>query len=247
LKTLGDAVGWAVDVLLLDEEVAQETKEGQKTLRQKKTEAVECMAYVRDVLSRGGKGEVDEERLVSEEEYRGRRQRKEETERADAAPVHTEPPPPKPVLPPPRIASSEGTSDSMAKPRTMLSTRDSTRPISSLTRTPVAPNQTPLTSSPNTLNIPLASRGNPVPRSRPKPPATTAAEPKKVSPPWQHTRSNFSDNSPFASGSLPRLPPPSTTAPPRKPPDHSLSRSSPPNTNDTAHEPPRADPLGVLR
>jgi len=233
--------------LLLDEETTQETKEGGKTLRQKKSEAVECMAYVRDVLARGGKGEVDEERLVSEEEYQRRRQRKEEKEKAAAAPIHTEAPQPKPVLPPPRIASAEDTPETIGKPRTMLSTRDSTRPISSLSRTPVIPTQTSLTPSPNTPSIPLASRANSIPRSRPKPPTTATPEPKKVAPPWQHTRSNFSGDSPFASGSLPRLPPPSTTAPPRKTPDHSLARSSPLDPGDTAHEPPQADPLGVIR
>ena len=238
LKTLGNAVGWAVDVLLLDEE-AQETNEGRTTLRLKKKEAVECMAYVREVLASGGTGEVDEERLVSEEEYKKGRQRKEEKERAAAAPESNQP---QPVSPLPRIASPEVTLDATAK--TMLSTRNSMRPIPSLTRTAFTHAETPLTPTRNALNTSFTSRVGHVPRSKPRP-LSTSAEAQKIVPPWQHTRSNFSEHSSFASGSLPRLPPPSTTAPPRRPSDHSLSR--PQDMDNVKHESPRTDPLGVLR
>ena len=230
-----------MDVLLLDEDESKETKEGEKTLRERKAEAVECMAYVRDVLARGGKGEIEEERLVSEEEYK-RRQKNKEKERANT-PLSL-----KPVLPPPRLASSETTSHAAAKPRSTLTTTDPATPISSLTKTAVS---YPSTTNPISSSTPVASfssRINQTPQPKPKLTMTKApvTGPKKIIPPWEHTPSKFSDDSPYAGESLPRVPPASTPAPSRKPVDYSIPRIPPP----AAEAPPestRADPLGVLR
>ncbi|KAF8590477.1 RabGAP/TBC [Ramaria rubella] len=226
LKTLGNAVGWAVDVLLLDEDDTKEINGGRGALQKKKAEAVECMAYVRDILSRGGKGDIDEERLVSEEEYRKRRSKIQEKERVGDVTANADEPshPPKPVLPPPPTASSGDQQHSLSNPHAMLSTRNSAAPVSSLTRAPIPPLLT--SNNPSTSLIP------------------TTAGTKKVAPPWAHTPSNFLGDSPYATGSLPRLPPPSTTAPLRKRSDHTVPQIPP---GDIPSASPRADPLGVLR
>ncbi|OSX64831.1 hypothetical protein POSPLADRAFT_1123881, partial [Postia placenta MAD-698-R-SB12] len=79
-RRLGDSVGWIVDTLLLDEE-SPENEEQLKIIRSRKREALECLAYVRDVL-KGSVTEVEDERLVGEEE-RKRRQSLQEEEAAE--------------------------------------------------------------------------------------------------------------------------------------------------------------------
>ena len=242
LKKLGGAVGWAVDILLLDEDESKETKQGEKTLRERKAEAVECMAYVRDVLSRGGKGEIEEERLIGEEEYK-RRRRNKEMEKANLPSIS------KPVLPPPRIASSETPSRATAKTHTSPAATEPATPISSLSKSPVLHPPTNSTSSNKPFSS-VSSRVNQTPPPRSKPPMTKApviVEPKKLVPPWEHTPSNFSGDSPYAAESLPRLPPASTTATPRKSASYSIPRIPHPSTNETPPESTHADPLGVLR
>ena len=82
-KRLGESVGWIVDTLLLDE--GENAAEDQaKKIRARKREALESLAYVRDVL-RGSVTDIEEERLVGEEEFRRRKERLEKEK--DGAPT----------------------------------------------------------------------------------------------------------------------------------------------------------------
>ena len=65
-RKLGDAVGWIVDTLLLDEGEIKDDA-AKKTLHKRKQEALESLAYVRDIL-KGTVVEVEDDRLVGEEE-----------------------------------------------------------------------------------------------------------------------------------------------------------------------------------
>ena len=67
-RKLGDAVGWIVDTLLLDEGDVKDNP-GKKTLHKRKQEALESLAYVRDIL-KGTVSDIEEDRLVGEEEGR---------------------------------------------------------------------------------------------------------------------------------------------------------------------------------
>ncbi|KAF9005602.1 rab-GTPase-TBC domain-containing protein [Cyathus striatus] len=77
-RRLGEALGWIVDSLLQDEEGSEE----KMRLKKKKHEALESLSYVRDVLV-SNKIELDEDRLVGEEEA-SERKAKAERERGDA-------------------------------------------------------------------------------------------------------------------------------------------------------------------
>ena len=77
-KRLGEAVGFAVDALLQDEE-GDRDEETIKRIKGKKREALESLAHVRDLLN-GSTVEVDEERLLGEEEYRRRRRQQTSSE-----------------------------------------------------------------------------------------------------------------------------------------------------------------------
>jgi TBC1 domain family member 5 len=72
LKTLSEAVGAALDVLLQTE--TEQNKQGDEQSRRR--EALECLDYVREVLRQRSKGELtplDEERLWGEHELQRRR------------------------------------------------------------------------------------------------------------------------------------------------------------------------------
>lgn len=125
-------MGWAVDVLLHDtamwrggDENADEGSVGKR----RRMEALECLAYVQEVLSSGSVGGVDEERLLGESEIARRKNITEES------PVVISPP-----IPPTQEANVLAPkSDPLGgRPKTMLSTRDS-RPSVSLPRTAVRP------------------------------------------------------------------------------------------------------------
>lgn len=62
-KRLGEALGWIVDVLLQDETEVED----RQRLQKRKREALESLSYVRDVLN-GNNVEIEEARLLSEEE-----------------------------------------------------------------------------------------------------------------------------------------------------------------------------------
>lgn len=236
-------MGWAVDVLLLDDDGSKEAKEGEKTLRERKAEAVQCMAYVRDVLSRGGKGGIDQERLVSEE-YK-RQQRNYEKEGSSTLESHHSPSS-KPVTISTGAVASATTSRATGKPR---SAPIATSPISSLTKTPI-PLTSPGLASSSTPLASFSSRANQTPQPRLK--ALTAkvpgSEPKHVVQPGELAPSKFSGDSPYTNESLYRLPSSSTTHS-RDSADgrDSISRVSPSTAEPPPPELPHADPLGVLR
>ena len=72
-RKLGDAVGWIVDTLLLDEGELKDDA-AKKTLHKRKQEALESLAYVRDIL-KGTVVEVEDDRLVGEEEVKRRKEK----------------------------------------------------------------------------------------------------------------------------------------------------------------------------
>ena len=84
-KKLGDAVGLAVDALLQDEAEGLD-KDRLVAIKEKKREAIESLAYVRDVL-KDTVADIDEERLFGETEYRVRRERASAESRRSAEPV----------------------------------------------------------------------------------------------------------------------------------------------------------------
>jgi TBC1 domain family protein 5 len=237
-KKLGESVGWAVDVLLQSEGNNEE----------RRRQAIESLAYVRDVLAQGSAIEVEEYRLFGEEEYGRRRQReKEERDRKAAAvlaPAEITPPRP------PQAATLPASVDPQ-RPRTQLSTRDS-RPASTLTRTPyTAQPQLPRLSSypAGGVSQPIASLGS---LSAPQDSSFSSHTPSSSSvPPWAHTPSNFSAQR--EDSALPRLPPPLNlyARPSRLPPANSSTVTSPPQS---AGYPPGSrnstvldDPLGAIR
>lgn len=78
-RVLGDSVAWIVDTLLQDPGDVSSPAEGEehaKKLKERKREALESLAYVRDALKGVvGTEEIDVERLVGEEEFRKRKAR----------------------------------------------------------------------------------------------------------------------------------------------------------------------------
>lgn len=69
-QKLGKSVSWIVDMLLQDEEGVKDP-DRLKDIQGRKREALEALAYVRDVLT-GGITNIEEERLWSEHEFRKR-------------------------------------------------------------------------------------------------------------------------------------------------------------------------------
>ncbi|KAG6818159.1 hypothetical protein H0H87_000064 [Tephrocybe sp. NHM501043] len=90
-KRLGDSLGWIVDVLLQDEAEAAEPQR----LKKQKQEALESLSYVRDVLL-GNINEIEEGRLVGEEELR-RRSKEVRTSQSSLPPIEVVVPPPPPA------------------------------------------------------------------------------------------------------------------------------------------------------
>jgi TBC1 domain family member 5 len=87
-RTLGASVSWIVDTLLLDED-ADESEERAQKVKDSKREALEALAYVRDVLL-SGSTDVEEERLMSEEEFKKRRRAQQEKEELAATSTRRE-------------------------------------------------------------------------------------------------------------------------------------------------------------
>ncbi|KDQ06749.1 hypothetical protein BOTBODRAFT_621649 [Botryobasidium botryosum FD-172 SS1] len=198
-KKLGEAVGWAVDTLL----------QGEGDMEPKKREALACLAYVREVLGRGSVVELEEDRLVGEEEL-ARRKAKAEEERnrkAEAAAVAAVEPTAEsfsePSRPPLAYAYTDVSPSSpthSTRPRVQVPVRE-VHPTGSLPRTLYSP-QTAFSSS-SAQNTPQAARihGHAASRSL----SSSAPSQRPIAPPWQHTPSNFLAAS---GGTLPRLPPP---------------------------------------
>ncbi|KAI0032327.1 rab-GTPase-TBC domain-containing protein, partial [Vararia minispora EC-137] len=78
-RKLGESVGWVVDTLLLDE--GTDTARAQRVQSQKR-EALEVLSYVRDILLGSVLDEdIEEERLLGEDEFRARKERREKEAR----------------------------------------------------------------------------------------------------------------------------------------------------------------------
>ncbi|KAH9948093.1 RabGAP/TBC [Amylocystis lapponica] len=230
---LGDSVGWIVDTLLQDEGSEADAQ----AIKLRKREALECLAYVRDVL-KGTVTEVDDERLVGEEEFKRRKAKVqlEDTAAESASGQRLTPRPPGPAAPPPveirpHGAVSRAPSDYFNAHRSAARSPPRSSPLGALA--PVA-RQTPPSSSSSPSPSVLSSNNN----------ATGLA-------PWNHTRSSFSSSAPPIAN-LPRPPPRSSTslrptpappasyAPPTGFPASTLSREASPRPKV------QQDPLGAL-
>ncbi|KAG8810581.1 hypothetical protein FRC17_002867 [Serendipita sp. 399] len=120
-RKLGRAVTWAVDSLL----------QGSENLDPSKKEALECIAYVRDVLMMGNVVRLDEDRL---------------TRHVKALPPRTESTVAHRIQTPPVGPSSQipETKEDIQSPTMILSKRDS-RPLSGLSRVPYTRREEPQT------------------------------------------------------------------------------------------------------
>lgn len=215
-----------MDTLLLDEGGTGD----KEPIRNRKREALESLAYVRDAL-KGNVTDLQEERLVGEEE-RKRREAKEQVDREKEAQRQRDieqstPKPPKAAaapLPPTR-------------PQPIVTSRSS----SAISAVPQAIARSP-------------PKFGSYPSSLPSPRLPPALAHQKAIAPWNYTRSDFSSNSsPITS--LPRIPPPTSTAQwathpstPAFPPPSAVAETTHSASRDQA---PRRgvqqDPLGALR
>jgi len=239
-KQLGESVGWIVDTLLQDEPNSGPPEEVKK-IKDRKREALESLAYVRDVLL-GSVSEIEEERLVGEAEFKKRKEKLIEDQEvtmtgsvstpegsSDGRPTFTPPPLPQPARPP-AVSLNESR-------HRLTASRSSPQNISSTSHTPRSPsfNQPRLESSRSVIPPSLPSSS----------PAFSGSEQRDA--PWNYTRSSFSDTG-ASSVNIPSLAPPpkasmsqstSTAFYPRHPPEGQVSRDQTPGR--VQH-----DPLGVL-
>lgn len=223
-KKLADSVSWIVDTLLQDESESTDPVRV-KNIQSRKRDALESLAYVRDVL-RTGPESVDDERLYSEEEYHRRSQSTSSAShnRGDslgsATPGEVRFNLPRPAAPAPV---------SIADPRPRLTSPHTTTFSSSSTAaTPSQRKPVPRMSSSSTLSSS---------RSPPKNDLTTKA-------PWNHTKSSFADTPALPAAVLPRPPPPTSTSLLPPPSLDKLNSDQTPRARGRASH---SDPLGVLK
>ena len=202
-RKLGDAVGLAVDALLQDED-AKHDAETLKRIKNRKREAVESLAYVRDVL-KGTTTEVDEERLYGEEEYVRRRSSSSLSGRNETDPNRSPPPrPPEPVVaaPPP---------SEHRRQRSTPTAQTSSYPITSLPRTPAVvqshrPRQEPIATE-------RAGNASTLPRQKvDSQQSNSTLQTDQYHAPWNYTRTNFSTPA-VDYTALPRPPPRTSLTP----------------------------------
>jgi len=180
-RTLGASVSWIVDTLLLDED-GDQSEERVKKVRESKREALEALAYVRDVLL-SGCTDIDEERLMSEEDFkRRRRAQQEKREQADT--------------------STEEPRSSFNK--AVISVPPISRPAAPI-QAATAPRPRAVVSHP----VPSSSFDSPrlgAPKGSSRA-STSTAKGVKPQPPWNYTRSNFSSPLSGFSAEVPSLAP----------------------------------------
>lgn len=229
-RKLGDAVGVAVDALLQDEGEDRD-EDTLKKIRNRKREAVESLAYVRDLL-KGITKEVDEERLYGEEEFKRRRSPppQQSESKGSASPP---PRPPEPVAAP-RPPAEQRRQKSPPPMQNLPS-----HPLTSLPRTPSII-QSPQDPASATKRIGQAAT---LPRQKSGSPfSSTTLDNNSFHAPWNYTKSNFTAPS-VGTGTLPRLPPKSSQTPALHRPDGALSPGqAPPRQVRRASN----DPLGAL-
>lgn len=240
-KMLGESVSWIVDTLLLDE--GEIPTEEAKTIKTRKREALESLAYVRDVLL-GSVTTIEAERLISDEEVKKRKEKarreQEELEREQSSleqPIISPPPRSHPAAPP-----------SVAHARPIASRRSS--PQHSSAPRPTAPSfVSPRSEIPNPLSPATSSSSA----------GTPSANISRA--PWNYTRSDFSNAiSPVPVPSL--APPPRASTTTSRSPSHTTTPSGsyppppPSSQSQSSGQPVREqaplqkvhhDPLGVLR
>jgi TBC1 domain family protein 5 len=193
-RTLGASVSWIVDTLLLSED-ADESEGRAEKVRESKREALEALAYVRDILL-SGSTDVDEERLMSEEEFKRRKAQQEKEEQAatsreeprsyfDKA-VISVPPVSKPAAqiqgtnaPRPRTVASHSalpsSSSSFDSPR--LEASKSPRASAFVATSPGPEGKAPWNYTRSTFSSPLSGFSAEVPSLAPLPRASTAMSP----------------------------------------------------------------------
>ncbi len=234
-KKLGDATGWIVDTLLLDDgDVKDDT--GRKTIQKRKQEALESLAYVRDIL-KGTVDDIDAERLLGEEEGKRRRD-KERREREAAAALSRKTSTPHPPMPAASV-SIEARPQGVAVRRSQESFiphGSSSNPLTNPAPAPVVahppgqPNRPPPLSS-----VPSLPASQPFPH--PISPQATRPPNSNLptfNAPWNYTKSAFSSSeSPIAN--LPRVPPRTSTVLP-------VPRSSPNPLGHTFRNHPQPPP-----
>lgn len=222
-RTLGASVSWIVDTLLLGED-ADESEGRVQKVRESKREALEALAYVRDVLL-SGSTDVDEERLMSEEEFKKRRRAQQEKEE-QAATLSTQREEPgssfdKAVISVPPVL----------KPATQIQATNAPRP-----RTVASHSALPSSSS--SFDSPRLEAS----KSR-RASAFAATPPGKDSKaPWNYTKSNFSSPQSGFSAEVPSLAPLPRASTALTPPTATV-QSSPSGQTPTSRV---HDPLGVL-
>ncbi|KAI0247048.1 rab-GTPase-TBC domain-containing protein [Lactifluus subvellereus] len=218
-RTLGASVSWIVDTLLLDEG-GDQSEERVKKVRENKREALEALAYVRDVLL-SGSTDIDEERLMSEEDFkRRRRAQQEKQEQADTSTEEPRSTFNKAVisLPPTSRPAAPIQAANAPRPRAVVSHSVLSAPSSSF-------------DSPR-LGAPKGS-------SRASTRTSTAQDPQA---PWNYTRSHFASPLSGFSAEVPSLAPLPRASTGLAPPAAAVQNSS-----ATPTPPSRVnDPLGVL-
>ena len=246
-----------VDTLLLDDgQPADKDADQTKSVKERKREAIESLAYVRDVL----KGivpstQVEEDRLLPEEEVKKRReQAKQEAAEAAAQALST--------VPSGRVRKSSDSPPQLRATITPLKPAAMTLP-----RFPSHTSTTPRRaqdyfssgpsmsrSPPQSSSLPGTTRAKQI-SSSPVPPTNSVLTPNKTSmplAPWNYTPSAFSANT--STPGLPRMPSkPSAVATPRIHTASSFSGTTSTSQTPTGSDQPppvagsQQDPLGVLR
>jgi TBC1 domain family member 5 len=198
-RQCGKALGWIVDALLQDEDDNHDP-EKVKSIKQRKRDALESLAYVRDILS-GNVTEIESDRLISEETQRVVRDAivKQANATGDTAPPTSfmdakQISPPQPVAPLPLP-----TADSRPSGSRMSSQWKTSASIpQTVPQSPMGPAYAASSSAPGfqrfnspQVKSPLTSDKNATPLA-----------------PWNYTSSGFG----AVSSALP-LPPPASTAP----------------------------------
>ncbi|EIN08055.1 RabGAP/TBC [Punctularia strigosozonata HHB-11173 SS5] len=200
-KRCGKALQWVVDALLQDEENSTDS-EKVKSIKQKKRDALESLAYVRDILN-GNVADIEDDRLVSEEDQRRAKEANKQIgpamgpapQATTAVAKHISPPQPAAPLPLPTVEPRSPGGRTMGQHPAFASFP------STVSSSPPRPTRSSLASTndqlPRGASTPLNSP--PVPKSDKN--ATAFA-------PWNYTPSGFAS----ASAVVP-LPPPASVAP----------------------------------
>lgn len=215
-RTLGASVSWIVDTLLLDGD-ADQSEERTKKVRESKREALEALAYVRDVLI-SGSTDVDEERLMGEEEFKKRQKAQQEKEEHAATSFNEN------VISLPPVSRSAAPILGTNAPRP--------RAVASHPVVPSPPNSS--FDSPR-LGGSMGSRATAFA-------VMPAMQESKSRAPWNHTGSSFSSPSGGFSAEVPSLAPLPRASTGSTPPATTVLNSQPTQTPPSRLH----DPLGVL-